>query len=111
MPDNRPRSPCTLDNCGHMQQLDKIVDLLKMSRGTRLVLDELRLRLTCEHEGLTATFSGGDPQRAGRVQWCTGCGSIRYERHVGGEWSWSEWMPPCVPMPKRPTPPTVPWSP
>jgi hypothetical protein len=36
------RSPCTLENCGHMRQLDAIVDLLGMPRGTRSVLDELR---------------------------------------------------------------------
>ena len=35
------RSPCTLENCGHMRQLDAIVDLLGMKRGTRSVLDEL----------------------------------------------------------------------
>jgi|GEM_PF-2301107 len=38
------RSPCTLENCGHMRQLDAIVDLLGMPRGTRSVLDELRAR-------------------------------------------------------------------
>ncbi len=38
------RSPCTLENCGHMRQLDKTVDLLGMERGTRSVLDELRSR-------------------------------------------------------------------
>jgi hypothetical protein len=35
------RFPCTLENCGHMRQLDAIVDLLGMKRGTRSVLDEL----------------------------------------------------------------------
>jgi len=36
--------PCTLDNCGHMRQLDAIVAFLRMPRGTRSVLDELRAR-------------------------------------------------------------------
>jgi hypothetical protein len=39
---NDDRSPCTLDNCGHMRQLDAIVDLLGMSRGSCSVLDYLR---------------------------------------------------------------------
>lgn len=42
------RSPCTLENCGHMRQLDTIVDLLGMKRGTRSVLDELRARAADE---------------------------------------------------------------
>lgn len=42
------RPPCTLDNCGHMRQLDAIVDLLGMPRGTRSVLDELRARAADE---------------------------------------------------------------
>ena len=37
-------SRCTLENCGHMRQLDNIVDLLGMTRGTRSVLDALRSR-------------------------------------------------------------------
>ena len=40
----RDRQPCTLDTCGHMRQLDAIVDFLGMARGTRSVLDELRSR-------------------------------------------------------------------
>ncbi len=40
--DSRP--PCTLDNCGHMRQLDAIAEFLGMPRGTRSVLDELRAR-------------------------------------------------------------------
>jgi hypothetical protein len=39
-----PREACSLENCGHMRQLDAIVDLLGMHRGTRSVLDELRAR-------------------------------------------------------------------
>jgi hypothetical protein len=39
------RRECTLENCGHMRQLDAIVDLLGMTRGTRSVLDELRARI------------------------------------------------------------------
>lgn len=38
------RKPCTLENCGHMRQLDAIVDFLGMTRGTRSVLDELQSR-------------------------------------------------------------------
>lgn len=101
------RSPCTLENCGHMRQLEAIVDILKMSHGTRSVLDELRSRLTCEHAGLTVTFSGGEPKQAGRVQWCTGCGSVRYEISVGGQWSWSVWMQPSVPLARRHPPSPV----
>jgi hypothetical protein len=36
------REPCTLDNCGHMRQLDAIVELLGMPRGGISVLDYLR---------------------------------------------------------------------
>jgi len=46
------REPCTLDNCGHMRQLDAIVDLLGMPRGTRSVLDELRARAAAEWEDI-----------------------------------------------------------
>ena len=42
------RPPCTLDNCGHMRQLDAIVDLLGMHRGGISVLDELRKRAEAE---------------------------------------------------------------
>jgi hypothetical protein len=38
------REPCTLENCGHMRQLDAIADFLGMTRGTRSVLDELQSR-------------------------------------------------------------------
>lgn len=38
------REPCTLDNCGHMRQLDAIVDLLGMHRGSCSVLDFLRTK-------------------------------------------------------------------
>jgi hypothetical protein len=103
------RPPCTLDNCGHMRQLDAIVDLLRMARGTRSVLDELHSRLRCEHAGMTLTFSGDDPrqpQQSGRVQWCTRCGSIRYEQSDVGQWSWCHWMRPSSPMPEGPQPPT-----
>lgn len=44
-PQEDPRRPCTVDNCGHMRQLDAIATLLQMSRGTRSVLDELRARV------------------------------------------------------------------
>ncbi len=44
MNENDSRAPCSLANCGHMRQLDAIVDLLGMPRGTRSVLDELRAR-------------------------------------------------------------------
>jgi hypothetical protein len=40
-----PRTHCTLENCGHMRQLDAIVDLLGIHRGGISVLDELRKRL------------------------------------------------------------------
>jgi hypothetical protein len=36
------REPCTLDNCGHMRQLDDIVTLLGMPRGGISVIDYLR---------------------------------------------------------------------
>lgn len=39
-----PRGPCTLENCGHMRQLDAIVDFLGMPRGGCSVLDWLRSR-------------------------------------------------------------------
>ncbi len=91
--------PCTPESCGHMRQLSAIVDLLGMTRGTRSVLDELRSRLECEHKGLTSTFSGGEPRQAGRVQWCTGCGSLRYERLAKGEWVWCDWMRTGAPPP------------
>lgn len=39
------RSHCTLDNCGHMRQLDAIVDLLEMHRGGVSVIDFLRARM------------------------------------------------------------------
>lgn len=42
------RPPCTLENCGHMRQLDAIVDLLGMHRGGISVLDELRKRAEAE---------------------------------------------------------------
>jgi hypothetical protein len=41
-------SRCTLENCGHMRQLDAIVNLLGMTRGTRSVLDELRSRISVD---------------------------------------------------------------
>ena len=44
MPDDRERLPCTLENCGHMRQLDDIVTFLGMHRGGISVLDELRRR-------------------------------------------------------------------
>jgi hypothetical protein len=44
------REPCSLDNCGHMRQLDKIIDFLGMPRGTRSVYDELRARARLEPE-------------------------------------------------------------
>ena len=44
----RSQGPCTLENCGHMRQLDAIVDFLGMARGTRSVLDELRSRVEQE---------------------------------------------------------------
>jgi len=59
------RDPCTLENCGHMRQLDAIVDFLGMTRGTRSVLDELRSRaLTTveafiEHVELVRQRAGG----------------------------------------------------
>lgn len=51
------RSSCTLDNCGHMRQLDAIVDLLGMPRGTRSVLDELRARAAAEWEDVEDEWS------------------------------------------------------
>ena len=33
------KKPCTLENCGHMRQLDAIVDFLGMARGGWSVLD------------------------------------------------------------------------
>ena len=44
------RSHCTLDNCGHMRQLDAIVDLLGMHRVGISVLDELRRRAATDWE-------------------------------------------------------------
>ncbi len=38
------KKPCTLENCGHMRQLDAIVDFLGMPRGGCSVLDWLRSR-------------------------------------------------------------------
>jgi hypothetical protein len=89
---NGYQAKCTLETCGHMKQLSDIVTLLGMPLGTRSVLDELRSRMTCDHAGLKITFSSGDLQKAGRVQWCTGCGSVRYERDVTGAWTWCEWI-------------------
>lgn len=40
--DTKLLSYCTHESCGHMRQLDAIVDLLGMRRGTRSVLDKLR---------------------------------------------------------------------
>lgn len=100
--DGVAKTPCTLDNCGHMRQLDAIVDFLGMTRGTRSVLDELRTRVDCVHVGLTVTLSGGEPRQAGRVQWCTGCGSARYEQHIKGEWAWCNWMRAGAPPPGGP---------
>jgi hypothetical protein len=54
------REECTLDNCGHMRQLDAIVDLIGMTRGTRSVLDELRARKRQEEED--AALPWGDKQ-------------------------------------------------
>ena len=50
------RGPCTLENCGHMRQLDAIVDFLGMSRGTRSVLDELRSRVEQEIQTTVEAF-------------------------------------------------------
>jgi len=43
---SKKREECTLDNCGHMRQLDAIVDLLGMQRGTRSVLDEVEVAVS-----------------------------------------------------------------
>lgn len=63
------RSPCTLDNCGHMRQLDAIVDLLGMPRGTRSVLDELRARAAGTWEDVedewTPAINAAHPSRSG----------------------------------------------
>ncbi len=50
------RGPCTLENCGHMRQLDAIVDFLGMARGTRSVLDELRSRVEQEIQTTVEAF-------------------------------------------------------
>ena len=42
MVDAKEREVCTLENCGHMRQLDAIVDFLGMPRGACSVLDWLR---------------------------------------------------------------------
>jgi len=63
-----PRSPCTLDNCGHVRQLDAIVDLLGMHRGGISVLDELRKRAEAEWvdsaDEWTAAISAAHPARS-----------------------------------------------
>lgn len=68
------REPCTLDNCGHMRQLDAVVDLLGMSRGARSVLDELRARERLYDAAVCFTFG----------EW--------YAEHIvdtdGKDWGW-----------------------
>ena len=60
-------APCTLENCGHMRQLDAIVDLLGMPRGTRSVLDELRDRSKWEDtpDEWTEAIKAAFPTRSG----------------------------------------------
>ena len=61
------RDPCTLENCGHMRQLDAIVDFLGMTRGACSVLDWLRSRASqgvtveafIEHVELVRQRAGG----------------------------------------------------
>ena len=51
------RTHCTLDNCGHMRQLDAIVDLLGMPRGGISVLDWLRRRDKEAHQGQSPNWT------------------------------------------------------
>lgn len=81
------RAPCTLENCGHMRQLDAIVDLLGMPRGGVSVVDYLRARNTWEDkkDEWTDAIRAAHPTRSeSHDEWGTAMRMVGH-RHSKGE--------------------------